>query len=151
MYVMYTSQCTVAVFNPTLMGYLNTLRGPSKFHVWCPNMTNDTSLESSYMLCFKNLKKKIANFFFGKIRLWSKMFAKKIYQNWENIHFWIVLDHATFKYAKKFCKIFNKLICYQEKLKKRKFLLTGCMQIICKTFLWNLNNLFPNVIGIPKS
>ena len=33
---------------------------PSKSHVWCPNMTNDTSLESSYALLLESAKK-IAN------------------------------------------------------------------------------------------
>ena len=53
---------------------------PSKSHVWCPNMTNDTSLESSYALLLESAK----NFKFGKIEIFVtkssyilKMFAKK--------------------------------------------------------------------------
>ena len=34
---------------------------PSKSHVWCPNMTNDTSLESSCALLLESAKK-FANF-----------------------------------------------------------------------------------------
>ena len=30
---------------------------PSKSHVWCPNMTNDTSLESSCALLLESAKK----------------------------------------------------------------------------------------------
>ena len=30
---------------------------PSKSHVWCPNMTNDTSLESVYGLLLESTKK----------------------------------------------------------------------------------------------
>jgi len=40
-------------------------------------MTNDTSLESSYMLCFKNLQKKIANFFLEKSGYEVKCLPKK--------------------------------------------------------------------------
>ena len=36
-----------------LLGYLK----PSKSHVWCPNMANDTSLESSYALLLESAKK----------------------------------------------------------------------------------------------
>ena len=49
----------------SLLGYLKTricwyLTPPSKSHVWCPNMTNDTSLESSCALLLESTKK-IAN------------------------------------------------------------------------------------------
>ena len=33
------------------------LHPPSKPHVWCPNMTNETSLESSYALLLESAKK----------------------------------------------------------------------------------------------
>ena len=55
--------------NPILAGVLenqDTLGGgqfdppPSKYHVLCPNMTNDTSLESSCALLLESAKK-IAN------------------------------------------------------------------------------------------
>ena len=42
--------------NPILLGYLKT-RIRFKSHVWCPRMTNDTSLDSSFtLLCPKNHK-----------------------------------------------------------------------------------------------
>ena len=53
-------------FNPIPAGVLenqDTLGGgqidppPSKSHVLCPNMTNDTSLESSCALLFESAKK----------------------------------------------------------------------------------------------
>ena len=53
----------------SLLGYLKTricwggvnlTPPPSKSHVWCPNMTNDTSLESSCALLLESAKK-IAN------------------------------------------------------------------------------------------
>ena len=39
---------------------------PSKFYVWCPNMRNDTSLESYYALYFYNMQKNanLREFFF---------------------------------------------------------------------------------------
>ena len=54
---------------------------PSKSHVLCPNMTNDTSLESSCALLLESAKK-IANLhklniFYRKIQLYSKNVCKK--------------------------------------------------------------------------
>ena len=48
---------------------------PSKSHVWCPNMTNDTSLESSCALLLesaKNCKFAKIDFFFCKIQLYTQ-------------------------------------------------------------------------------
>ena len=69
-----------------LLGYLKTricLGGgqfdpPSKSHVLCPNMTNDTSLESSCAFLLESAKKfaKI-EFFIAKSSFIVKMFAKK--------------------------------------------------------------------------
>ena len=65
----YTELHTVIyALNPISVGVLenqDTLRGgqfdpPSKSHVLCPNMTNDTSLESSCALLLESAKK-IAN------------------------------------------------------------------------------------------
>ena len=39
-----------------------------------------------------------------------------------------------FQVCKKFCKILNNLILNQEKLKKGKFPLTGCLQKNCNFF-----------------
>ena len=49
----------------SLLGYLKTrlcwggvnLTPPSKSHVWCPNMTNDPSMESSCALLLESAKK----------------------------------------------------------------------------------------------
>ena len=43
-----------------------------------------------------------------------------------------------FQICKDFCKIKKNLICNDEKLKMCKFLLKGCMQIICKDFFAKL-------------
>ena len=54
---------------------------PSNSHVSCPKMTNDTSLESSFVLrldsanSFSNLQK--LKFWFNKIQLYSKNVCKK--------------------------------------------------------------------------
>ena len=48
-------------FNPIPVGVLENQDQidppPSKSHVWCPNMTNDTSLESSCALLLESAKK----------------------------------------------------------------------------------------------
>ena len=56
----------------SLLGYLKTRICPSKSHVLCPNMTNDTSLESSCALLFAKIE-----FFIAKSSYKVKMFAKK--------------------------------------------------------------------------
>ena len=93
----------------SLLGYLKTrirLGGgrsiwppPSKSHVWCPNMTNDTLLESSCALLLESAKKnsKFAkpDFFIAKSSYIVKMFAKFFFsKKWNIIHFWKALDHA---------------------------------------------------------
>ena len=68
---------TIVAFNPIPVGVLenqDTLGEsicppPSKSHVWCPNMTNDISLESSWALLFW--------IFLCKIQLYSKNVCKK--------------------------------------------------------------------------
>ena len=91
----------------SLLGYLKTRICwggsiwplPSKSHVWCPNMTNDTSLESSCALLLESAKKickflKI-KFFIAKSSFIVNMFAKKnLSKKWQIIHFWKALDHA---------------------------------------------------------
>ena len=90
----------------SLLGYLKTRICWS--HVWCPNMTNDTSLESSCALLlesakkFSNLQKLI---FYRKIQLYSKMFAKKNFvQKMKNYTFLKIPWPCHFKYAKIFAK-----------------------------------------------
>ena len=89
----------------SLLGYLKTRRGgqfdppPSKSHVWCPNMTHDTSLESTCAHTFRIWKKicKFAKieFFIAKSSYIVKMFAKRnLPKKWQIIHFWKALDHA---------------------------------------------------------
>ena len=51
---------------------------PSKTHVWCPIMTNDTSLESSDTLLLESEK----NRFFCQFQLNSKNVCKKMSQKW---------------------------------------------------------------------
>ena len=46
---------------------------------------------------------------------------------------------------------FSTLLSNLEKLKMRKFLLSCCMQIICKFFFQNLCNPIPYVIGFLNS
>ena len=64
------------------MGYLKTRipPSPSKSPVWCPKMTNDTSLESSYARLLdseKNLKIWRKFFFLAKSSCILKMFSNK--------------------------------------------------------------------------
>ena len=71
----------------SLLGYLKTricwggqFDPPSKSHVLCPNMTNDTSLESSWALLLESAKKlQICKnwIFYCKIQLYSKKVCKK--------------------------------------------------------------------------
>ena len=73
----------------SLLGYLKTricwggvkLTPLSKSHVLCPNVTNDTSLESSCALLLESAKKfanlQKLNFFIAKSSYIVKMFAKK--------------------------------------------------------------------------
>ena len=75
-------------------------------------------------------------FFIAKSSYMVKMFAKKIVQKWKIILFWKVLE--PFQMCKKKLLIFNNLMCDYEKLKMCQFLLTGCMQIICKYFFAKL-------------
>ena len=89
--------------------------GYSKSHVWCPNMTNDTSLESSCALLLESANK-IANFqklkrFLAKSSYKVKMLAeKKILQKLINLIFEKPLT-MPFQICKKFCKILNNLMC----------------------------------------
>ena len=91
----------------SLLGYLKTricwggvnlTPPPSKSHVWCPNMTNDTSLESSCALLLESAKKlQICKnlIFYRKIQFIVKMLAKIFFsKKWKIIHFWKALDHA---------------------------------------------------------
>ena len=89
-------------------GGVNLTPPPSKSHVWCPNITNDTSLESSCALLlecakkFANLQKLI---FFCKIQLYSKIVCKKIiFQKIINYTYLKSPWPCHFKYAKSFAK-----------------------------------------------
>ena len=91
------------VLTLSLLGYLKTricwggvnLTPPSKSHVWCPNMTNATSLESSCALLLKSAKK-FANM--QKLNFLSQnpvIQKKNLSKKWKIIHFWKALDHAN--------------------------------------------------------
>ena len=129
-----------------LLGYLKTRIGwgeggkfyslPSKSHVWCPNMTIDTSFGKTLLLeSAKNCK-------FAKINFFAESSYKvQILQNK------IVQKMMPLKICKKLWTIFNILVCNLKKLKMCQFL--------CKYFanisLQNLCNPFLYVIGFPKS
>ena len=106
----------------------------SKSYIFCPNMTNDTSLESSCALLLESAKKLqiCKNWtFYRKIQLHSKNVCKKnLSKKWKIIHFWKVLDHVISNMQ----KILNNLSFNQEKLTMCKFPLTGCLQKICNFF-----------------
>ena len=92
---------TIVAFNPIPVGVLenqDTLGEsiwplpPSKSHVWCPNMTNDISLESSWALLFW--------IFLCKIQLYSKNVCKKKFvQKIKNYTFLKSPWPCHFKYA----------------------------------------------------
>ena len=89
---------------------------PSKPHVWCPNITNDTSLESSTFRIWKQICKFAKMNFFAKssyivICLQTKFVRKKI-----NYAFFKGPLTMLFQICKKFCKILNILMCNSEKL-----------------------------------
>ena len=69
-----THNLSPSILTLSLLGYLKT-RIRSKSHVWCPNITNDTSLESSFALLLESAKK-FANLqklnFLCKIQFYSK-------------------------------------------------------------------------------
>ena len=94
----------------SLLGYLKTrIRSKSsKSHVWCPNMTNDTSLESSCALLLESAKKlQICKNWISSYIV--KMFAKKIFPKWYIIHFWKAFDHAISNMQK--FAIFSQNLC----------------------------------------
>ena len=87
----YHSPCLKILINPIPAGVLENqdmLGGegqfdppPSKSHVLCPNMTNDTSLESSCALLLESAAKKICKFakiefFIANSSYIVKMYAK---------------------------------------------------------------------------
>ena len=104
---------------------------PSKSHVLCPNMTNDTSLESSCALLLESAK---IEFFIAKSSYIVKMFTKKICPKKEKLYIFEKPLTMPFQICKNFCKILNNLIFNQEKLKMCKFPLKGCLQKICNFF-----------------
>ena len=133
-------------FNPISAGVLENqdmLGGsiwppPSKSHVWCPNMTNDTSLESSCALHLESAKK-FANLqkievFIAKSSNIVKMFAKKICPKNEKLYIFEKPLTMPFEICNAICKILNNLIFNQEKLKMCKFPLTSFLQKICNFF-----------------
>ena len=74
-----------------LLGYLKTrirwggggVAPPSKCHVWCPNMTNNSSLESSYSLLLESAKNtNLLNWFFFKSSYAVKIFLQKNDKLW---------------------------------------------------------------------
>ncbi len=104
----------------------------------CPNMTNDTSLESSFALLLESAKKlQICEnwIFYRKIQFYSKNVCKKKFvQKMTNYTFLKSPSTIPFQICKNVCKILNNLIFNQEKLKMCKFPLTGCLQKICNFF-----------------
>jgi len=62
------------------------------------------------------------------------MFEKKICPKNEKLYIFEKPFTMPFQICKKFCKILNNLIFNQEKLKMRKFPLTGYLQKICNFF-----------------
>ena len=111
----------------------------------------DTSLESSCALLLESAKK-FANL--QKLNFLSNFllnFAKKICPKNDKLYLFKKPLTMSFQICKNFCKILNNLNYNQEKLKMCKFLLTGCLQIICNFFSQNLCNLFPYVKGFQKS
>ena len=111
----------------SLLGYLKNQGGvnltppPSKSHVWCQNMTSDTS---GLVLYFKNLQKKFQIYkiviFFEKSSYTVKMFSKKFFQ--KMIKYTFLKSPWSLAIS----------MCNKEKLKMCKFPLTGCLQIIWK-------------------
>ena len=113
----FGSKCDTLTLS--LLGYLKTricngqggnlTPPPSKSHVWCPNMTNDTSLESSCALLLESAKKSLQIFnnwiFYRKIQLYSKNVCKKKFvQKMKNYTFLKSPWPCHFKYAKIFAK-----------------------------------------------
>ena len=139
--------------NQDMLGGIN-LTPPYKSHVWCPNMTNDTSLESSCALLLESAKKlQICKnrIFYRKIQLYSKNVCKKSCPKNEKLYIFEKPLTMPFQICKNFCKILYNLIFNQEKLEMCKLSLTGCLQKICNFFSQNLCNSFPYVKGFPKS
>ena len=100
---------------------------PSKSHVWCPNMINDTSLESSCALLLESQKKlQICKnwIFIAKSSYIVKCFQKKICPKKEKLY--IFEKPLTMPFQ-------NNLIFNQEKLKMCKFPLTGFCNFFRKT------------------
>ena len=98
----------MGTWKPGYAGGVN-LTPPSKSHVLCTNMTNDTSLESSCALLLESAKKscKFAKieFFITKSSYIAKMFAKKKFvQKMKNYTFLKSPWPCHFKYAKMFAK-----------------------------------------------
>ena len=116
-YVPRLNYVFVLILTLSLLGYLKTRKcwggvnltpTPSKSHVWCPNMTNDTSLESSCALLLESAKKlQICKnwIFYRKIQLYSKNVCKKKFvQKMKNYAFLKSPWPCHFKYAKIFAK-----------------------------------------------
>ena len=100
----------------SLLGYLETricwggvnlAPPPSKSHVWCPNTTNDTSLERSCALLLESAKK-FANLqklnFLSQNPVSKNVCKKKIVQKMINYTFLKSPWPCHFKYAKSFAK-----------------------------------------------
>ena len=80
---------------------------PSKSHVLCPNMTNDTSLESSCALLLESVKNLqiCKNWIFDrKIQLYSKNVCKKFFSKKKYYTFLKSPWPCHFKYANIFAK-----------------------------------------------
>ena len=78
------------------------------------------------------------------------MFAKKICSKNNELYIFEKPLTMPFQIGKNFCKILNNLIFNQEKLKKCKFPLTGCLQNFWNFFSQNLCNSFPYVKRLSK-
>ena len=126
----YTKCFRLYIFNPISAGVIENqdMQGggsilPSKSHVWCPNMTNDTSLESSCALLesAKNLQICKTWISYRKIQLYIKCLQKKICPKKEKLYIFEKALTMPFQICKNLCKILKNLIFNQEKLKMCKF------------------------------
>ena len=89
---------------------------------------------STFRICNKICIFAKIEFFNRKIQLYSKIVCKNFFQKMKNYTFLKSPWPFHLKYAKIFGKILNNLIFIQEKLKMRKFSLTGYLQKICNFF-----------------
>ena len=99
------------------------------------------------LLCSANKNANLQIFkFFAKF---SKIVKKKSPKNGK-IFIFKIPSTIPFQICKKFSKIFNNPMCKFIKLIMCKFLLTGCMEIICKNSFSNLVQSVPFWLRLSK-